>query len=140
MVFLFCFAMTPPDVLHIFCWCVIIKINECISRHEKYFYVACRLFDHLQRFYRDIHMWRNILDLWFWWSAVICYTMINQPGELFVYSDSAAICIAYNGHEYFRSAVLWIDFYDKKIYITWILELYIRLLVALFIWKYLIMI
>ena len=47
--------------------------------------------------------------------------MINQPGELFVYSDSAAICIAYDEHAVYDSVssiVLWIDFYDKKIYIT----------------------
>ena len=59
--------------------------------------------------------------------------MINQPGELFVYSDSAAICIAYNGHEYFRSAVLWIDFMIRKfisheywnfIYACWLHYLY----------------
>lgn len=43
--------------------------------------------------------------------------MINQPGELFIYSDSAAICISYNEHTVFRSTMLWIDFYDKKIYI-----------------------
>ena len=54
--------------------------------------------------------------------------MINQPGELFVYSDSAAICIAYDleatkqsylySASYSYSVELWINFYDKKIYIT----------------------
>lgn len=44
--------------------------------------------------------------------------MKNTPGHLSTYIDSAAICIAYNQHAIFRSVVLWIDFYDKKIYIT----------------------
>jgi len=43
--------------------------------------------------------------------------MINQTGELFVYNDSAAICISYNQQDVFHSTILWIDFYDKKIYI-----------------------
>ena len=47
--------------------------------------------------------------------------MKNKPGHLSTYIDSAAICIAYDAHAVYdsvSSTVLWIDFYDKKIYIT----------------------
>jgi len=51
----------------------------------------------------------------------LCYKMKNKPGHLSTYTDSAAICIAYDEHAVYDSVsfiVLWIDFYDKKIYIT----------------------
>lgn len=54
--------------------------------------------------------------------------MINKPGDLFIDSHSVAICISYDleatKHSYLYSASysysveLWINFYDKKIYIT----------------------